>query len=111
DGGLPSQVSATVGYIDNHLKGTETGQTFAPIMQNRARRILQAKQKRVQELYQGDPSYNALRAPNSNMVPYFDPQGNIAGWRYLMTTKVKNKALERDSRFDHLLGTFAGKTL
>lgn len=42
------------------------------------------------------------------MAPVVNPQGEIVNWRYLMNDDAKNEVLERDGRFDNVLGALAG---
>ena len=44
----------------------------------------------------------------SSVVPIFDDKGNITDFRYLMHEKNKIAALERDDRFDHVIGNMFG---
>lgn len=42
------------------------------------------------------------------MAPVVNPQGQIVNWRYMMHDDTKDVHLQRDSRFDNVLGVMAG---
>jgi hypothetical protein len=42
------------------------------------------------------------------LVPVINPQGDKVNYRYMMANDVKDNVLDRDNRFDKLMGTMAG---
>lgn len=54
------------------------------------------------------PRPDLRKSKISYMVPVVNPQGMIVNWRYLMHDKTKDTVLERDNRFEHILGAYAG---
>jgi hypothetical protein len=42
------------------------------------------------------------------MVPVLNPEGKVVNYRYMMQNDTKDGVLDRDNRFDKLLGTMAG---
>jgi hypothetical protein len=42
------------------------------------------------------------------MVPVVNPSGMVVNWRYMMHDSTKDTVLERDNRFEHILGAYAG---
>lgn len=42
------------------------------------------------------------------LVPVLNPNGKTVNYRYMMNNRTKKEVLQRDSRFDKLLGTMAG---
>lgn len=55
-----------------------------------------------------DPSRDMSMERRSNLAPVFNEKGAIVNWRYLMQGSTKDSLLERDNRFDQVLGTLAG---
>jgi hypothetical protein len=55
-----------------------------------------------------DPGRDMSRESRSNLAPVYNDKGEIVNWRYLMQAKTKDDLLERDNRFDQVLGTLAG---
>lgn len=48
------------------------------------------------------------KAEDTFMAPVFNENGDIVNYRYLMNERTKDTVLERDSRFEKVLGAFAG---
>lgn len=48
------------------------------------------------------------RESHSFLAPLFNAQGQVVNWRYMMSEAHKDTLLERDNRFDKLLGVLAG---
>jgi hypothetical protein len=44
----------------------------------------------------------------THMIPVFNDQGDIVNYRYEMRARTRDQVLERDNRFEHLLGASAG---
>lgn len=42
------------------------------------------------------------------MAPVVNPQGEVVNWRYMMNDATKDALLERDNRFDNIMGVLAG---
>lgn len=55
-----------------------------------------------------DPKRDLSNDDQNHMVPVYNEMGNIVNWRYMMAEKTKNDLLERDNRFENMLGVFAG---
>jgi hypothetical protein len=45
---------------------------------------------------------------DNHAAPIFNEAGRITDWRYLMAESTKDSILERDNRFEHLMGKMAG---
>jgi hypothetical protein len=57
---------------------------------------------------QTGPRVDLSTITKTYMAPVVNPDGKIVNWRYLMQDKTKDSILERDNRFEEVLGTFAG---
>lgn len=56
-----------------------------------------------------DPSqFDPAKVKRNHAVPVLDPNGSVTDYRYLMRDQVKDNLLERDNRFEQLLGKLAG---
>lgn len=110
DGGMPARVSGVVSYRDTHLKGTAMNPVFGPANTHQAKQVLDAKQKSIGRAFVPDPGFQPSKESNRFLVPVFNPQGEVVDWRYMMTSTTKDTHLQRDHRFEHLLGKMAGQT-
>lgn len=87
------------GYMNvNTQDGLENAALQADIT-NEKLRALQGKR---------DPKRDLSNDEQNHMVPVYNEMGNIVNWRYMMAEKTKNNLLERDNRFENILGVFAG---
>lgn len=55
-----------------------------------------------------DPRRDLSKENINNMVPVYNEHGKIVNWRYMMAEATKNNLLERDNRFENILGALAG---
>jgi len=52
----------------------------------------------------------AERKRNNFLLPLMNEQGQVVDYRYVMSAKNKDTLLDRDNRFEHILGVMAGST-
>lgn len=55
-----------------------------------------------------NPNFDPSRVRKDHAAPVFDNQGRIDKYNYIMNQKSKDTLLDRENRFDHLLGALAG---
>lgn len=113
DGGLAPWLSGIFSLTSMQSKGSsvhngymdvrnQTGLENAQMQAN----ITNAKLTNLRTLI--DPSRDMSAERRSNLAPVFNDKGKIVNWRYLMQGNTKDSLLERDNRFDQVLGTLAG---
>ena len=51
---------------------------------------------------------NLKQSRKSQLAPIYNENGEIVNWRYLMESSTKDNILERENRFDLLVGVLAG---
>lgn len=66
----------------------------------------------VRGQFNPQPGFDPRAAARTNdyMLPLFNGQGQIVDYRYVMSARNRDTMLERDNRFEHLLGVSAGTT-
>lgn len=115
DGGLMNRVTGGMSLTGLANRGTKLyggkNDFFDPDaladMANMAT-IQQARQKRIDAMFQPDLGYDPRSVKGNRMAPVMNSRGNVAGWRYMMADKTKNDLLERDNRPESVLGALAG---
>lgn len=70
--------------------------------------VMNARQAAVQKMFTAGASFDPTKVGTTYMAPIVNPQGDIVNWRYLMQEDTKDQLLERDNRFEHILGALAG---
>lgn len=55
-----------------------------------------------------NPRRDLSKGKQVNVSPVYDDQGNVVNWAYLMEGKTKDTVLERENRFEKVMGTLAG---
>jgi hypothetical protein len=87
------------GYLNvNNQQGLENAQLQATIS-NAKLTALQGRR---------DPRRDLSKQDGNHMVPVFNEMGDIVNWRYMMAETTKNTLLERDNRFENVLGALSG---
>ncbi len=115
DGGLAPFLSGIVSYTGKNAKGTKkhSGYMNVNTADGRLNAITQAtinaaKSGGLMTGPRADLSKGAAGA--TYMVPIVNAHGDIVNWRYMMKDSTKDSVLERDNRFDKVLGVLAGST-
>lgn len=113
DGGLASYLSGAVSMTGMAAKGTTkhngfVNPTYADGLTNASMQADISHDKLAQLTAMGNPGRDLRMDRNQNMAPVFNEDGRIVNWRYFMAERTKDRVLERDSRFDQVIGTLAG---
>lgn len=113
-GGLRPWLSTIFSYTGEAAKGsrskTDNVKNLAEWTANKQdlRRMAAHKQTAVQREFRYDPSYDPSEVEDNFAAPVLNAQGKVTDYRYLMQEKNKDDLLNRDNRFDKILGFFAG---
>jgi len=115
DGGRTRRVSGAFSFTSKNSRGSEkhngylnpyTVDGLENVQQNAA--IAQQRQAEIASMFVAGPREDLSKAKGNHMVPVLNESGKIVKWRYLMADITKDIYLERDNRFDKVLGTLAG---
>ncbi len=114
DGGLRSHTTGTLSYTGMRAKGSRARTDgVTDIDEWRANQddltaLHRAKQNAMKRLFAADPDFDPREVKDTFAVPVLNAQGQSVDYRYLMQAETKDVLLERDNRFDKILGTLAG---
>jgi hypothetical protein len=113
DGGLAPWLSGIMSLTSMQSKGSSVHSGYMDVRNNTGlgnaqlqASITNAKLDNLQTVI--DPGRDMSKERRSNLAPVYNDKGQIVNWRYLMQAKTKDDLLERDNRFDQVLGTLAG---
>lgn len=118
-GGLNRYLTGAMSYTGMSAKGADKhGQYYNPQDQQGVANMQSmsaiASQARADVLNQFRPDVGfdpvIARKATNRMVPLLDGNGRLVDYRYVMSDEVRDTLLQRDNRFEHLLGTMAGST-
>lgn len=70
--------------------------------------IMNARQEAVQQMVNSGATFDPTAVDRTFLAPIVNPHGDVVNWRYLMQEDTKDTLLERDNRFEHILGAMAG---
>ena len=113
-GGLRPWLSGIMSYTGETAKGsrsrTDNVKNLADwkINQQDLRHMARGKKAAMQREFRYDPNYDPSKVEDNFAAPVVNPQGAVVDFRYLMAEDNKDDLLNRDSRFDKVLGSFAG---
>lgn len=113
-GGLRPWLSGIMSYTGETAKGsrsrTDNVKNLADwkINQQDLRHMARGKKAAIQREFRYDPNYDPSKVEDNFAAPVVNPQGAVVDFRYLMAEDNKDDLLNRDSRFDKVLGSFAG---
>ena len=105
DGGLLPWLSGIFSFTGMRSKGTKHHGDKAAGLQ---KRITAAKQAAIKDMAQSNPGFDPSKVQENYMAPVLNDQGAAVNYVYLMQNKTKDILLERDSRFNEVLGALAG---
>ena len=115
DGGLQPHLTGIIAYDGKKAKGTKKHNGYMNVNTDAglANASLQAsitgaKQKAVQQLFKNEPRKDLSKVQGAYMAPVLNDKGEVVNWRYLMAEDIKDTLLERDNRFEKILGVLAG---
>ena len=104
DGGNQRFLSSLLSYTGNQRKGTSAQRDNS----NQVGTLFNRKE--VLEKRINSTVIDPLNVQDSYMVPVLNNAGQVVNYRYMMSNASRDNMLERDNRFEHLLGTMAGNT-
>ena len=114
DGGLRAHTTGTLSYTGMRAKGSRARTDDVQDMddwranQDDLKAIHRSKQPEISRLFAADPGFDPRQVKDTYAAPVLDAQGNPMDYRYLMQAETKDSLLERDNRFDKILGALAG---
>lgn len=112
-GGMRAWLSGIFSYTGEAAKGsrsaTDNVQDLNEWKANKQdlRRMTRDKKAAMQREFRYDPNYDPSKVETNYAAPVLNPQGQVVDYRYLMSEDNKDDLLNRDSRFDKVMGTFA----
>lgn len=101
DGGLQSHLTGIISYTGKKARGST--------VTNDDPAFLQDKQVEIQSMF--TRSFDPKAVSQNYMAPVINNQGYVADYRYMMNHNTKDDVLERDNRFDKVLGAYAGSII
>lgn len=115
DGGLPRFVSGAISNRGMQAKGKTIHNgylnTFNPTgVMNASQNatLMNDRQAAIADMFRPGPVKDLSKEKGSYLVPVFNEAGNVVNWRYMMAEDTKDHVLNRNNRFDKVLGTIAG---
>lgn len=114
DGGLRAHTTGTLSYTGMRAKGSRARTDGVQNVdewsanQDDLKAMHRAKQSAVGRLFAANPGFDPRQVKENYAVPVLNAQGEAVSYRYLMQAETKDALLERDNRFDRILGTLAG---
>lgn len=116
DGGLARRVSGTISNTGIKARGSAMHNgNISPVSsegqynRDQMNELSASKRNAIVDMFKADPDFNPEEANKGKqfMVPVLNAQGKAANYRYMMKQRTKDRVLERDNRFEHILGTMA----
>ena len=105
DGGLLPWLSGAMSFQGKRAKGSSILGTHAP---RQLDQITAAKQTAIQKLATNGSTFDPTMVRTTHAVPLLNAKGDVVNYQYLMHNSTKDITLERDNRFERLIGTLAG---
>lgn len=113
DSGLQSRLTGVLSFTGTRLKGSRLHGGISLLSEDGINKTNLAKTAQLVEANLGRVNtrlqQRGLNTENY-MVPVYNRAGQIVNYRYMMSEVVKDELLERDNRFDSVLGAMAGST-
>lgn len=105
DGGLLQRLTGTLSFTGLRARGTAVrGDTLAD-----KNRLMNAKLNEMAQM--NAVSFDPAKVTRNYMAPVLNNQGEVSDYRYMMNKNTKDSVLERDNRFDKILGAYAGSVM
>lgn len=113
DGGLAPWLSAVFSLSSMKAKGAKKHNGYLNVTTQNGldNATMQAEitNAKLNELKQSaDPRRDLSKDKENHLVPVYNDKGEIVNWRYMMAEATKDNLLERDNRFDNVIGALAG---
>lgn len=115
DGGLVQHLTGIFSYTGQRRRGTAIhdgnlnpldDQGQMNLKRTQYIRNKQLSNVNEQQTKRIDPKKGSV--DNNFLVPVFNAEGKLVNYRYMMNVQTKDNLLERDNRFDNMLGVMAG---
>jgi hypothetical protein len=114
-GGMGRRVTGITSWKSLNSKGTQNHSGYTNTntftgAQNAAANadLMASRQQAIADMFQPGPRRDLSKVKANHMAPVLNERGDIVKWRYLMADTTKDSLLNRDNRFDKLLGVMAG---
>lgn len=117
DGGMARRVSGTMSNTGMKAKGSQMHNgNISPVSSvgsynlDQMNELSASKRSAIVDMFKADPDFDPTEVNKGKqfMVPVLNAKGKAANYRYMMKHTTKDRVLERDNRFEHILGTMAG---
>ena len=116
-GGMGRRITGITSWKSLNSKGTENHSGYTNTntftgAQNAAANadLMASRQQAIADMFQPGLRRDLSKVKANHMAPVLNERGDIVKWRYLMSNTTKDSVLNRDNRFDQLLGSLAGAT-
>ena len=114
DAGLSPHLTGAISYTGEVAKGSKvySNQGFSRDPEDLRNASAQAmrgvKQPSINRLFRSQPYFDPAKVPFAYQAPVLNGQGDVVNYRYLMQESTKDALLDRNNRFEQLLGALAG---
>lgn len=114
DAGLAPHLTGAISYTGEVAKGSKKyanqGYSSDPeALSNASANALRgAKHANISRLFNAQPYFDPAKVPFAFMAPVLNDKGQVTNYRYLMQEDTKDALLNRNNRFEQLMGALAG---
>jgi hypothetical protein len=113
DGGLAPYLSGVFSLTGLQSKGSKKHNGYMNVnyqggLENASMQTEISNEKLGAMQAKVDPRRDLSQQSGNHMVPVYNEMGEIVNWRYMMAEDTKDNLLERDNRFEQMLGALAG---
>jgi hypothetical protein len=114
DGGLLPRVSGIFSFTGQKAKGNRLHNGYLNI--NNQSGLANAvdmgaieieRQAAIKASFAGKPREDLSKERKNFFAPVFNETGQVVNWRYLMSAEARDTILDRDNRFEKVIGTLA----
>lgn len=104
DGGMPAQETGLMAYTGLQAKGAEMSFDNS----NEVKKT-QANKAVRPTTYSG--TFDPTKAKGAYMAPVLNESGDVVNYRYMMSANMRDNLLQRDNRFDKIMGSFGASII
>lgn len=114
DAGLAPHLTGAISYTGEVAKGSKKyanqGYSGDPeALSNASANALRgAKHASISRLFNAQPYFDPAKVPFAFMAPVLNDKGQVTNYRYLMQEDTKDALLNRNNRFEQLMGALGG---
>jgi len=113
DGGLSPWLSGAFSLSSMKSRGSKKHSGYVNVntlngLENASMQATITNEKLAAMQGMGDPRRDLSAERENHMIPVYNETGAIVNWRYMMAESTKDNLLERDNRFENLIGVIAG---